>query len=321
MPLPVCLPHDVYADLLEDYLLTSCLQHLALQEGVTLPRQIGMLARNDVFTHARLLLNADSYDAFVSYSQELSGRIGAKVPAIMPMPLSDPHPQCSTAEILAWNTLDSGGGSLWESVRQTVIALRYEAPRQRMMHEDVEASSFHLGVCARGALVGICKDTLQHKHVCRLLCFFVQHVCPGHRFTSIAVNRNYQTPPHRDLQNGPEENLILSLSLHDAGGLWVETIDGSVYRDIEGKLVRGDNFALHAQALLFLAHRCWHASLPWDDRDRYTMVAYTVRNWPRLRQEACSQLEELGFYLPDRPQTERAEPALLPPVLISPCAP
>ncbi|CAE7940859.1 unnamed protein product, partial [Symbiodinium necroappetens] len=262
-----------------------------------------MMARNDLFVYAKEELEPDSYAAFVEYSIQLSERVGAKVSAITPPSLSLPSQHHSQAEVLAWQFLTNGGGSVWEAVRLVASMLRFEQPRQRMMQSDAQASSFHLGICARGALVGVCKDTLTHRNVCRLLCFYVQHLCTEHRFTSISINRNYLAPAHRDLQNGPEDNLIVSLSLHDDGGLWVESPSGTVYHEVEGRMIRGEVASLQSHALLFSANKCWHAGLPWQTFDRYTLVAYTVRNWAHLREPARNLLTELGFMLPKVPVT------------------
>ncbi|CAE7872675.1 unnamed protein product [Symbiodinium necroappetens] len=314
------LPHDVYADMLECHLLLSCCTALLRQQEAQPCEGLGMMARSDLFVYAKEELDQASYEAFVNYSIQLSERVGAKISAITPPPMSLPSQHHSQAEILAWQILTNGSGSVWEAVRLVASMLRFEPPRQRMMQSDTQAMSFHLGICARGGLVGVCKDTLTHRNVCRLLCFYVQHLCTGHRFTSISINRNYLAPAHRDLQNGPEENLIVSLSLHDEGGLWVESPLGTVYHEIEGRLIRGEVASLQSHALLFSANKCWHAGLPWKTYDRYTLVAYTVRNWAHLREPARNLLTELGFLLPDVPAEHAglgATPSILPPVLLS----
>lgn len=314
------LPHDVYADMLECHLLLSCYAALMRQQDIQPCERLGMMARNDLSVYAKEELDRASYEAFVEYSIQLSERVGARISAITPPPLSLPSQHHSQAEILAWQFLTNGGGSVGEAVRLVASMLRFEQPRQRMMQSDAQASSFHLGICARGALVGVCKDTLTHRNVCRLLCFHVQHLCTGHSFTSISINRNYLAPAHRDLQNGPEENLIVSLSLHDDGGLWVESPLGTVYQEVEGRMIRGEVASLQSHALLFSANKCWHAGLPWKTYDRYTLVAYTVRNWAHLREPARNLLTELGFMLPEVPAAhtgiEKAPP-ILPPMLLS----
>ncbi|CAE7293615.1 unnamed protein product [Symbiodinium microadriaticum] len=165
------LPHDVYADMLECHLLLSCYAALMRQQDIQPCERLGMMARNDLSVYAKEELDRASYEAFVEYSIQLSERVGARISAITPPPLSLPSQHHSQAEILAWQFLTNGGGSVGEAVRLVASMLRFEQPRQRMMQSDAQASSFHLGICARGALVGVCKDTLTHRNVCRLLCF------------------------------------------------------------------------------------------------------------------------------------------------------
>ena len=64
------------------------------------------------------------------------------------------------------------------------------------------------------------------------------------------------------------------------------------------------------------AHKRFHATEPWADFDRYVIVAYTVRNWPRLASPACDMLANLGFDLPDRdPAASGGVLPLLPPMI------
>ena len=81
-----------------------------------------------------------------------------------------------------------------EAVRQTVALLEFDAPRQVMMQRQARAMSFHLGVCARGPMVGICKATPVRRNVCKLLTFFVKHILPEHRYTSLAIKRQLHHP-------------------------------------------------------------------------------------------------------------------------------
>ena len=234
--------------------------------------------------------------------------------SVLPLPEALPGHGYSQAELQAQAHLSGGSASLWEAVRQTVALLEFDAPRQVMMQQQARAMSFHLGVCARGPMVGICKATPVHRNVCKLLTFFVKHILPEHRYTSLAINVNYITPPHRDVQNGPSENLIISLCQQHNSGLWVESPHGSDYVEHQGEY-----HSLLDHALLFPAHKRLHAGRmevnPMIRFDRFTLVAYTVRNWPCLQQPARERLLEVGFDLPETGRSPYAAPALLPPVL------
>ena len=93
------LPHDVYADMLECHLLLSCCAALMRQQGLQPCTSLGMMARNDRFFYAKEEPDEESYDAHVSYSVQLSQRIGAKIAAITPPPLSLTCHQHSQAEL------------------------------------------------------------------------------------------------------------------------------------------------------------------------------------------------------------------------------
>ena len=313
------LPADIYYDALENFpLVTSLAQLLRWQESQT-PPALSMAARNDIFDYAKMLLQPASYQLFLQYSEQLSWTLPQPAPAVLPLPEALQGHGYSQAELQAQAHLSGGSASLWEAVRQTVALLEFDAPRQVMMQQQARAMSFHLGVCARGPMVGICKATPVHRNVCKLLTFFVKHILPEHRYTSLAINVNYITPPHQNVQNGPSENLIISLCQQHNSGLWVESPHGSDYVEHQGELRRGEYHSLLDHALLFPAHKRLHAGRmevnPMIRFDRFTLVAYTVRNWPCLQQPARERLLEVGFDLPETSRSPYEAPALLPPVL------
>ncbi|CAE6911230.1 unnamed protein product [Symbiodinium sp. CCMP2592] len=318
------LPGDIYYDALESYMLTAQLTELMRWQQAVIPAALSLTARNDIFRYARTLLRPELYQLFSRYSEQYSRLVPCPMPAVLPPPDDLASERPSLAEQHAWMHLQTGGGSLWEAVRQTVALLDFEAPRQVMMKQHRQARSFHLGVCARGPLIGICKATPLHHNVCRLLTCLVKHVHPEHSFTSLAVNVNYFAPPHKDTQNGPQHNLIISLSQQDHGGLWVEDPQGKIYLEHQGELRRGEHFSLLDHALLFPAHRNLHASYPErsaplaSELDRFTLIAYTVRNWTSLRAPMRTRLQAVGFDLPedDGPSQSSLPPMLLPTVLI-----
>ena len=99
----------------------------------------------------------------------------------------------------------------------------------------------------------------------------------------------------------------------------MESPHGSDYVEHQGDLRRGEYHSLLDHALLFPAHKRLHAGRmevnPMIRFDRFTLVAYTVRNWPCLQQPARERLLEVGFDLPETGRSPYAAPALLPPVL------
>ena len=130
------------------------------------------------------------------------------------------------AESLALHFLDAGNVPLRNATRQVVNLLQRESPR----HKDVTpgaASSATFGVYATGPFAGMCKLTLTHPNVTRLLNCFITRLCPNHRWTTVAVLFNYQLSPHRDHGNAAMPSLVTSLSLHEDGEIWIENPQGT----------------------------------------------------------------------------------------------
>ena len=80
-----------------------------------------------------------------------------------------------------------------------------------------ETRNFTLGAYSKASFIGLTKETLHFPNVARLLNTFLQHVAPGHSWTSLAVHVNYELPVHKDLGSGPRPNAVVALS-HFEGG-------------------------------------------------------------------------------------------------------
>ncbi|CAE6949079.1 unnamed protein product [Symbiodinium sp. CCMP2592] len=297
------LPADIYTEVLESHLLLACLASLLKsQDGSILPPSSSMLCRNDILREAKQLLAADSYTDFLCYSAELSEALPSFPNAILPeaVPLSgEGH---GTAESLASCILETGNASIWEAVRRVIGQLRFEKPRHRSMANQQGALSFTVGIYARHQLVGLSKATLVHSNVCKLLCSYVAHLCSGFCWTTLVVHRNYATPVHRDPANGPFSNLLTMVSTTDCGGLWLQDPTGSDFQEVPDGMCGGRFIQLLDQYLIFPAHTHWHATQTWGHYDRYTLVAYKVRNWTHLPAAMQSTLQSLGFQLPEDPR-------------------
>jgi len=311
------LPRDVYSDSLEEFLLFRSLCYMYGQQTTeALPPSLSMISRNDLLQEARQRLWPENLQSFMLYAEQLSYSLGTWPLSALPPPIWRENRRPPAAEICARNLLEEGQGSLWSAVRQVICHIEFEDPRQNFMAQDARARSFSLGVYARQAFVGLCKATPLHPNVCRLLCRFISHVCPSHRWTSLAVHVNYRAPPHTDQHNGPQRSLIMALSLNDEGGLWLQNTEGIHYLEHSGQMLQGTIYSLQDQYLLFSSHEVRHATQSWAHFDRVTLVAYTVRNWPRLAQPMQESLLDLGFNLPDLPAGHLVPtPNLLPTVL------
>ena len=140
--------------------------------------------------------------------------------------------------------------------------------------------------------------TLTHPNTARLLNFLIIHLCPGHGWATVGVMYNCCMPPHIDRGNSSEPNLVTSLSLHEAGEIWVECEGGTEFHEHSGALVAGSRFPVQLQTVCFAASRVVHCTCPWDSYDRVLLVAYTQGHWNSLRTPILEKLSELGFCLP-----------------------
>ena len=308
------LPDELYQDALETYLLLQCLQQLYSAESTgSLPPALGMMSRNDVLFAAQQALTTSSQVTLFAYAETLSRQVSAQIHTLLPEPVFGSD--CgSAAEILARRFLEDGTAPLWSSVRQVVMTLRKEKPRHNSFPLSDEAASFSIGAFCNGAHQGLCKATMTHKNVARLLNRLVSRVCSEHTWTTTTLLFNYATPPHIDTQNAAAPNLVLSLSVHDGGELWIEG-EGSDFVEHGGVMIKGCKYSLHSHAIWFEAFRLLHMTCPWQTFDRVTLVAFTVKKTERLPQWTWELLLELGFLLPARP------PCALPPSLHLDCLP
>ena len=162
------------------------------------------------------------------------------------------------------------------------------------------------------------KETLTHSNVCRLLCSYIQHLCPSFCWTTLAVHLNYAAPVHKDPANGPHQNLLTLISSTEKGGIWIQCPEGRISRRFRGACVEVAFTNPQDQYLIFPAHQLWHASQTWDHLDRYTIVAYTLRNWAHLQPSMQAALKRLGFRLPANTDSSFPWRPVLPTVLLDP---
>ena len=277
------LPSDVYCDAPEEsYLLLSCLATLwGQQEGRWLSPNYSVRPRNDMVRAAQELLEADRFLIFLRCSEAL----GQSLPCY---PSPCPVLARVTAGLNSWPT----AFSLWEAVRQVVSLLQFEPPRHSHM-QGSRSRSFTVGIYGRAQLVGLCKATLPHTNVCKLLCRYVSHLSEFFCWTSIAVNVKYNTPVHRDIANSSDMSLLTMLSSTEKGGLWVQTDAGCDYQEVPGGTCAGSSFQLQDQYIIFPAQSAWRSTQGWEHYDRATLAVYsraTGRIFPSQCRIRCDNL-------------------------------
>ena len=138
----------------------------------------------------------------------------------------------------------------------------------------------------------------------------IAHVLSTHTWTTLSVNLDNMTVPHYDRGNAPGGSLLLGLTHHSAGGLWICDGSGSQLLEAEGVLSRGTTYCTQASAVLFEGRDCLHSTLPWSG-NRCVIIAYTIGQYKSMEKEHQTYLETAGFRLPDllAPDVRPAAPA------------
>ena len=255
-----------------------------------------LLTRNEIIAMARELMLPGDWTSFCAYiyvdeiarSAQRDSIIGFPAPSYMALT------NMPEAETLAEHFLQEGSGSLWSAVREVTRCLQFEEdPR-----EVAQGQTFRLGLCSKGGILGVTRTTKTHVSVSKLLNAAVLSTYRQHRWTSLSVNLNNGLEPHHDRGNAPGSSLLIGLTHHRDGGLWIEDRFGGTVVSAEGQQVRGTVFATQAQAVLFAGRNRMHCSMPWKDC-RCILVAYTVRPHANMTPEQRALLDDAGFIPPD----------------------
>ena len=253
-----------------------------------------LLTRNEIIALARELLLQDDWVSFCAYVDELARSVQQDCIIGFPSPSYVELAQVPEAEKLAEQFLQEGSGSLWSAVREATRCLHFEDdPR-----EVAQGQTFRLGLCSKGDILGMTRNTKTHVSVCKLLNAAVLSTYRQHKWTSLSVNLNNGLEPHQARGNAPGTSLLMGLTHHREGGLWIEDRFGGTIMTVEGQQVRGQVFATQAQAILFDGRNRTHCSMPWKDC-RCILVAYTVGPHASMSPEQRALLDETGFIPPD----------------------
>ena len=151
------------------------------------------------------------------------------------------------AEALAEAFLREGAGCLWSAVREVVRALEYEAdPR-----DIATGLVFRLGLYSKGGITGITRQYWRHVAASRLLNALVALTLDTHRWNAISVNMDNATAVHVDGRNAAEKSLLIGLSHHRGGGLWIQDNAGTEPKEAGGVCYRGVVYPTAARAVQF----------------------------------------------------------------------
>ena len=198
-----------------------------------------LLTRNEIIAMARELMLPDDWASFCAYVDEIARSAQRECIIGFPAPRYVALTQMPEAETLAEHFLQEGSGSLWSAVREVTRCLQFEDdPR-----EVAQGQTFRLGLCSKGGILGMTRNTKTHISVSKLLNAAVLSTYRQHRWTSLSVNLNNGLEPHHDRGNAPGSSLLIGLTHHRDGGLWIEDRFGRTVVSVEGQHVRGKVFA------------------------------------------------------------------------------
>ena len=228
---------------------------------ITLERRpvLTLLTRNEILQEAQELLEGEDRERFIAFSGRLSRTLDGDSIITFPAPfiLADP---LTEAEAMAEQYLCEGSGSLWSALRMVARCLDYETDTR----QHAGGLSFRLGLT---------KQSRRHYSVARLFNAAIAHVLSTHTWTTMSVDLDNMTVPHYDRGNAPGGSLLLGLTHHSAGGLWICDGSGSQLLEAEGVLSRGATYSTQASAVLFEGRDCQHSTLPWSG-NRCVIIAY-----------------------------------------------
>ena len=173
-----------------------------------------------------------------------------------------------------------------------------------------QAKAFRLGAYVR-AVPGLFQNTILYPNTSSLFNAMIASCDPTFTWTSLSVQYNLCSPPHRDLSNSGD-SMILQLTYNEGGAVWIEQEGGSDYQEVQGRaaLVSGTSHSLQGRAILFPARDLLHTTMPWSVFDRVVLAAYTAADWERFSDEVRAALQRVGFNLP--PSPNRGNDPVLP---------
>ncbi|CAE7946904.1 unnamed protein product [Symbiodinium sp. KB8] len=263
-------------------------------EGVPVPIStpaISLATRNELVLEAKDLLDAEAWRQFLMKMEHLHAVALANCIVTFPPPCyADP---ATCAEQLAETFLLEGAGSLWSAVREVVRALEFEQDHR----DSANGATFRLGLYSKGGILGVARNSWRHVATCRLLNAAILSICGSHTWTSISVNMDNGMGIHLDKHNAPGRSLLVGLSHHTQGELWVKQYGGPAWLSANGIRYSGQLFPTSASAVLFDGRTSPHGTMQWT-RNRCVLVAYTVGRRAEIDPPLLQHLLDAGFVPP-----------------------
>ncbi|OLP98267.1 hypothetical protein AK812_SmicGene19293 [Symbiodinium microadriaticum] len=273
-------PAALHFDYLEGFLTMSYVKRLCDETDTGMPPALGGHSRNDLVRWAFDALPTPAGQQLMQHLDSIRIKWPDHHPAL-PDPVSIPN------------------GAPPEVVSQ--LPYVYVARNYQRGARVQQAKIFRLSAYVR-AVPGLYHNTLVYPNTARLFNHLILSCNEEFTWTSLIVQYNLCSPPHRD-PTITGDVMVLQLTYNEGGEVWVEEQGGSHFMDIPDRvtLVGGTVYSLHGQALQFPAHAHLHATITWTAFDRVVLIAYTALGWDRFAPEMSFALTK-GAARPSRLQ-------------------
>ncbi|CAE7297817.1 unnamed protein product, partial [Symbiodinium sp. KB8] len=158
------------------------------------------------------------------------------------------------------------------------------------------------GAYQRGPFVGLTSATTGHEPFARYLVEFMKsHIGQGATFTSFTVAKDLFTEVHSDRFNLRNSvNYVLTLGSFQGGGVWQQG-ESKEFPTVSVETPSGDVLVGHVmpvqKRIVQVNPKKLHRTMPWTGGPKWTVIAHTVGNAKRLKEEEIKVLDEIGFPL------------------------
>ncbi|OLP93634.1 hypothetical protein AK812_SmicGene24424 [Symbiodinium microadriaticum] len=203
--------------------------------ALLVPPALTMAPFQEIVDFAHECLDQATLTSYLHYIEGLKVLVGQADGVLLPPPIRCPGADAPLAERMAWTALQHRHGFLWPLVREVVSQLPFEQDSRAF----ARGLTFVLGLYGKGGLLGFRRHTKLFGNVCRLLNQLVYTTWTAHTWTSLAIGVNNHTQPHVDRWNRDSNALLIGLTHHTEGGLWVEGAGGTCYEEFEDVMVAG----------------------------------------------------------------------------------
>ena len=180
-----------------------------------------------------------------------------------------------------------------EDVLKLFESLPGETPSRGSVGDDTK--SWTTGAYAQGSFRGLRTNTNLFPSCTEVICRFLRRRAPKRTFAALAIFQNLQSKRHRDVNNDPRFcNILVPLTLFEAGGVWIESPQGTVPAP-DNPSLKGVVMSVQPGPC-FLDAQLAHATMPWEGK-RILLVGFTPNGaWEDVAR--AKLLLDLGFVPP-----------------------